>query len=135
MVPISYTLPKKTLYLYVNLLVLISAFLLLLNGRYKTGRYYETIAVSFSCVIRLLSTVSFSMINNYISELFPSKIRGLSLGIIVTISRLCNCAAPFIEFLAETFDVHPLFVSSLPSFIAIIASRKLPETLNKNLIS
>ena len=75
------------------------------------------------------------MINNYLTELFPSKIRGLSVGLIVTISRLCNCAAPFIEFLSEFFDIHPLFISSLPSILAIFASKNLPETLNKNLKS
>jgi len=67
--------------------------------------------------------------------MFPSHIRGFAVGAIATIARLSNCLAPFMEYLSDLFQVHPLFICSLPCFIGFIAARSLPETMNKKLLN
>lgn len=71
----------------------------------------------------------------YISELFPTKIRGLSSGLVICCARLCNCFAPLIENIADETQLHPLVISSIPAVLGLYASFMLPETAKKNLIN
>lgn len=72
---------------------------------------------------------------NYFSEMFPTKIRGLTSGILVFSGRFSNTLAPTLEFIAERSNVHPLVIGSIPCVFGLIASFVLPETLNKSLIT
>ena len=46
-----------------------------------------------------------------------------------------NCFAPGINHLSEYLNVHPLILSTLPSFLGFFAAFSLPETKGFNLMN
>ncbi len=73
----------------------------MMNDFTMSGNGHGYLAVSLSLVIRFMNVVAYSMISNYISELFPSKIRGFTLGFITTVARISNSIAPGIILLSD----------------------------------
>lgn len=65
--------------------------------------------------------------------MFPTKIRGLAVGLTIFSARVINGLAPVVGIISDSTELHPLFISTLPCFLGIIACYMLPETLNKNL--
>ena len=88
--------------------------------------------------IELVSTVlsvglgmtQFLLVSRYINEVFSTKLRAISVGIVLLIGRTSMFLANLIDPLSEMLDVHPfvfvgvLYVLTLPLFM------KYQETLN-----
>ena len=134
-IPISHTVKRRSLNITCNIIYLVGAILLLLNEYNKHNYSYRIYATTMSCCLKMANSACFSLAFNYISELFPSKIRGLATGLIVCFGRLSNSFATTIDHLSTIYDIHPLILTAIPSIFALPACYFLPETLNKNLIN
>lgn len=79
----------------------------------------------------MFGAFGFSYCFLYNVELFPSHVRGFSLGLITFFFNLISSAIPFFGVLTEKLGVH--FITCLMPFslLAFVASKYLPETLNK----
>ena len=99
--PFTHIVRRKVLFYGGYFIILALGFLLFINDQDKQGKYFSHIAVTLSALIKLVNGAQFSLMLNYIAELFPSSIRGLASGLIVCIARLSNCLAPLIENISD----------------------------------
>ena len=133
--PFSHTIKRRYLNACCNIAYIIGGLLLLINESNKGKASYKVYATGLSCFLRLVNSACFSLAFNYISELFPTRIRGLATGLIVCTGRLSNCLASTFEHLSTIYDLHPLILTAIPAVFALPACLFLPETVNKNLIN
>ena len=134
--PISHVIKRRKLNIYSTLSVIIFIFLLLLNEYFnKNNSYYVFFATLISCFLKIVNRFGFSLAFNYIGELFPTKIRGLAMGLIITLGRCSESFGGYFYQLSVFYDIHPLILTGLPAFLALPASYYLPETVDKNLIN
>ena len=75
---------------------------------------------------------SFGMgyIVNYNNELFPSSVRGLSLGLALFIGRLLMSTFPYVSLLTDKLSIHRLAPAIPFSLLALVFSCFLPETFD-----
>ena len=134
-IPISHTIKRRYLNIGCNIIFLSISILLMINEFNKKNDSYKVLATTLSCVFKMANSAMFSLSFNYISELFPTKIRGLTTGLIVCAGRLSNSFASTIDHFSTIYDIHPLILTALPTLFSIPASYFLPETAEKNLIN
>lgn len=133
MIPISHTIKRRKLNITCNIIILTSAFLLYLNEFNKGSKRYVFVSTFLSCVLKICTSAAYSLAFNYLNELFPTNIRGLSTGIIVCCARLSNCTATSFDYLSGVLNIHPLILTAVTTLFSLPASYALPETLNKNM--
>ena len=81
----------------------------------------------------ILGTYGYSYVFQYNSELFPSHVRGFTIGSATLVSNFVSAGVPFLGSLVEARGIH--FVSILTPFalLAFVGAFILPETVNKKL--
>lgn len=84
-----------------------------------------------SSLIKLIYCMNFALIFSYASELFPTKIRGLTLGIIVLFGRISSLFSLNLVFFTDSLGLHPMVGVIISSIIAIPTSLLMPETIGK----
>ena len=82
-----------------------------------------------SCLIKLVFCINYAMIFNYCSELFPTKIRGLTLGLCVFFGRAMIVLAFYLQIMTDYFQIHPMIGTIFGSLIVIPISLFMPETV------
>jgi len=82
-----------------------------------------------------MSAVSlcFSVVYVHGSELFPTDVRGLSLGLMSLSARIGAMLAPFVADLGSGGKALSLFIFAVPCVAAGLVTRCLPETRGKAL--
>ncbi|KAK6035336.1 hypothetical protein COOONC_27159 [Cooperia oncophora] len=71
----------------------------------------------------------------YASEVFPTPIRNVSVGLCSVLSRGGAIAAPYIRILGSIWPMSPMFLLASMSFLASVVTCLLPETHRKPLPS
>ena len=86
-------------------------------------------------MICLIGSYTVGYIYTYNTELFPSTVRGFSVGLFTFVANASSSMIPFIGQATDSLKIH--FLSSfLPfSLLAFGGSFLLPETLNKILLN
>ncbi|XGW08491.1 hypothetical protein V3C99_011096 [Haemonchus contortus] len=69
----------------------------------------------------------------YASEIFPTSIRNVSVGLCSVLSRLGAIAAPYIRLLGSIWPSSPMYLLASMSFLASVLTCLLPETHRKPL--
>ncbi|KHJ93200.1 hypothetical protein OESDEN_06895 [Oesophagostomum dentatum] len=69
----------------------------------------------------------------YASEIFPTSIRNVSVGLCSVLSRVGAIAAPYIRLLGTVSVTLPMFVLATLSLLAGVLTCLLPETNRKPL--
>jgi len=82
-------------------------------------------------VIKLVLCANFALIFTYCSELFPTKIRGLCLGLCVLVGRASSIFALSLERITESIGVHPMIGVIFGSAITMPIALLMPETFGK----
>lgn len=82
---------------------------------------------------KLCISCSFMALFVYASEIFPTSIRNMSVGICSVISRAGGIAAPHIGILGEISPLLPSIVLSAIAAVAAVLTLCLPETKDKPL--
>ncbi|XP_068722341.1 organic cation transporter protein-like [Montipora capricornis] len=85
---------------------------------------------------RFFGSASFSNIYLYSTELYPTTVRNMALGVCSTFSRIGGIVVPFIVALGQLPDASvalPLVIIGIMTLIAGIMSLWLPETLLSNM--
>ena len=62
------------------------------------------------------------------AEMYPTNLRGQSLGFFTTIAKIFALFAPFVAPLANYWKPLPMLVLGIPSFLAAGLTMFLPET-------
>ena len=69
----------------------------------------------------------------YNVELFPSNVRGFTMGIMIFLFNMISTSIPFMGILTDKLHLHFMTCLLPYGLIAFIGSFKLPETFNKTL--
>jgi MFS family permease len=93
-------------------------------------RWSQTIV---SCLIKLMFCINYSLIFNYCSELFPTRIRGMALGVCVFFGRFMIVMAFFLQNMTEYFDIHPMIGTIFGCLLILPITLCLPETVNQGI--
>ena len=133
--PISHVVKRRKLNIYSNLIFICIFFFLLLNEKIhqKNSESYVFSATFLSCFLMVVNRMTSSLAFNYIGELFDTSVRGVALGVIITLGRVSEAFAGFFYELSVFYDIHPLIITCLPAFFALPACYFLPETVGKGL--
>ncbi|KAJ7333875.1 hypothetical protein OS493_015968 [Desmophyllum pertusum] len=85
---------------------------------------------------RGLVTMSFSIMYLYSSELYPTSMRNLAVGVCSTVARLGSIIAPYIVMLSQLPGLSvtlPMVIFGVLAVTAGLTILWLPETLNSNM--
>ena len=93
-------------------------------------RWSQTIV---SCLIKLVLCINYSLIFNYCSELFPTKMRGFALGICVFIGRVMVIFSFFIQRITDSLQINPMIGTIIGALIALPITLCLPETISSGI--
>lgn len=94
----------------------------------STLRWSQTIV---SCLIKLVLCINYALIFNYCSELFPTKIRGMALGVCVFFGRFMIIFSFLLQNLTDYFEINPMIGTVFGSLLVLPITLCLPETLNQ----
>lgn len=96
----------------------------------STLKWTQTVV---SCMIKMVFCVNYGLIFNYVSELFPTKIRGMTLGICVFFGRFMVVFALISQNLTDYFEINPMIGTIFGSLLVLPITLCLPETLNQGI--
>lgn len=126
-------IPRKRGNIILILVLMIIAIILLLFSvlgirHDKVAQWAELGLTLISIGFRMLQ---FLLISRYVNEVFPTKLRAISIAAVLEIGRSSMFIGNYIDILSEKVDVHPfvfigvLFMLTLPCFL------RYEETLDK----
>lgn len=115
-----------------NISIIILSFLLIALRRFGFYTYFlgQCFDVILCVGIMAGSAVVNSLLSTYVSELFPTDVRGLALGADVFVSRLSYIASSYLALLSENFNLNPMSFCFIPAILSLVAVYGLKETLN-----
>lgn len=135
-IPFGSVIPRKTLNFACAAIVIILDVILIVFDLTAEGwsnsalRWSQTIV---SCLIKLMFCINYALIFNYCSELFPTKIRGMALGVCVFFGRVMIIFAFFLQNLTDYFEINPMIGTIFGSLLVLPVTLCLPETLNQGI--
>lgn len=80
---------------------------------------------------KLLGSFGFAYCYLYSVELFPSNVRGFTMGVLIFFINLSSSAIPYLGLLTDHLGLHFLTCLLPFSLLALVASCFLPETHNQ----
>lgn len=95
--------------------------------------FFRIIESLLGVAVKLMNAVSFGLCFNYGAELFPTKIRGASIGLAVFIGRFAGSFVSYLDVFASHIDINPMFFTGVSSLFCIPFILALPETLHKKI--
>jgi len=86
-----------------------------------------------SCTIKLVFCINYALIFNYCSELFPTKIRGLTLGMCVFFGRFMVLFTFYLQMITDHFQIHPMIGTIFGCILVMPISLFMPETVGSGI--
>jgi MFS family permease len=93
-------------------------------------KLFETI-ISF--IIRIFLCMTYTLLFNYVNELFPTKIRGFVMGFCILTGRLNSSFISYITMFCLHHDLHPLTFAGIFGIVGNFALCFLPETVRNTM--
>ena len=123
---------RRKCIIFQNISIILLSFLLI--ALRKSQLFENSLGKSLDVVLCVAimagSAVVNSLLSTYVSELFPTDVRGLALGADVFISRLSYIGSSYLALLSQYFDLNPMSFCFIPAFMSLVAVYGLKETLN-----
>jgi hypothetical protein len=115
-------------------MILISIILVIVNKGFSSdSKMVKVIETMLSFVMKLVICMNYTLIFNYGSELFETKIRDFSVGIAVFSGRVLSVFCAIFEHWGYVMSIHPMAMGGIMAIIALPAAYILPETVHKNI--
>jgi OCT family organic cation transporter-like MFS transporter 4/5 len=84
-------------------------------------------------VVKFCVCIGFGMIYIFASELFPTELRSVGVGVCIFVGRFGSMLAPFILQWSEAIDIHHMVIYGVLGFLTLIPVYYLPETYGTKL--
>lgn len=129
--PFAHKMKRKTWSIIFQLICLSGGIGLAYLSKYcqrtELVRFLET--VLSTCVIATVNSAQFPILYSYVSEIYPTKIRGLANAMILFFGKLFGALAPFMENISLNLGFHVLVGCSALLVVSIPMSFTIKETL------
>ncbi|XP_022108294.1 organic cation transporter protein-like [Acanthaster planci] len=99
----------------------------------EEGADFTPAILAFALIGKFFITISFAVDYVYGSEIFPTSIRNMGVGVSSFSARIGGMLAPFVVYLADVSPYIPLNVFGIASVLAAALVLLLPETAKKPL--
>ena len=132
---ISFKTKRKNFFqIYLIIIYILCGILLSLTifniRNYTSVKYFE-LFISF--LLKFNLAMSCGIIFTYISEIFPTKIRGFAFGFSLLIARIAISTCSFFLLFANRNNIHPLVFCLIFAVFAQISLFFLPETYKSDI--
>ena len=133
--PLIPTIRRKKAMLMLQAILIGLAAILLLTSKFRKIPFASTLAGFVSnFLISAVLAMYFSIVNLTNSESFPPEYKGMCVGIILFVGKLCGSFSPVISHLCQDFHIHILVGCSVPLIPAFFATMFLKETYNPDAV-
>eukprot|EP00922_Rhytidocystis_sp_ex-Travisia-forbesii_P037792 GHVS01056296.1.p1 GENE.GHVS01056296.1~~GHVS01056296.1.p1 ORF type:complete len:610 (-),score=71.80 GHVS01056296.1:139-1968(-) len=92
---------------------------------------FEALSRHAASVGRVFAAASFTVAHLYTAELFPTSVRGITVGVSNMGARIAGISAPLLVKLGDYWSAAPLLLFGLLGLASGLAGLLLPETLNR----
>ena len=98
---------------------------------HTNSEFFKWAKLIITIIAYILIVIQFLLINRYTNEVFPTKLRSISISIVLMCGRMSMFIGNLLDPLSEILDIHPfvfvgiLYLMTLPLFF------KFEETLNQ----
>lgn len=132
-IPLVARTPRKTANYYCLTLFSIFGILLAFFSEEMQASKWSRTLQSIICTVGINSLVSFQFIvlPIHVTETYPTEIRTMALGIILTFGKLGSAFSSFLIEYSRSLGLNPVTLCCLPALLAIPLVPYLKETYNK----
>ena len=120
---------KKWTLLFQTMILGITIGLAVLSKEPQTELVKQLQAILAALLMPTVISAMFPLFYIYITEVFPSEVRGTANACVLFLARLVGSFAPFFEALSEHFNMHILVGCSLLVFVSLPLGLGMKETL------
>lgn len=128
--PLAHKMKRKLWSIIYQLLTLIGAIVLAFMSKSeqtKEEKFFETVVST--CWMAVINSAQFPILFLYISELFPTEIRGLANALVLFTGKLLGALSPLLGTLSTSRGYHVLCGCSLFVLLSLPLSFFIKETL------
>jgi MFS family permease len=131
--PFAHKMPRKRWMIIFQIIILIAAGLLfVLSGMPDSDLVRWLKLIVSTCIIAVVNSCQFVFLFAYISELFPTKIRGMANALVLFSSKMIGSFSPMIETFAKNKNLHIMVGCSVVTLISLPLSFFISETLKQS---
>lgn len=129
--PLAYKMERKRWSIIFQSISLVAALLLAyLSGIQKESDFNGLLQTIIStCVMATVNSAQFPIFFAYVSEIYPTRMRGLANALILFTGKLIGATSPFMESLSLDYGVHVLVGCSAFLLLSLPLSFLIKETL------
>jgi len=128
--PFAYKMPRKFWMIIFQVMILIGAsllFFLSLVEETPLIRLLDTVVST--CILAVVNSCQFVFLYTYISELFPTHIRGIANALVLFTAKMIGSLSPFMEGFSKDFGLHIMVGCSVMTVVSLPLSFFIDETL------
>ncbi len=135
-IPIASIVKRRQLNFWCSFAVVILNLVLLFLEfitEFMNPNFVHWLQTILSCLIKLAYCINYALIFNYCSELFATKIRGMTLGICIFFGRTMVIFAFYSQVITDHFTIHPMIGTIFTALLALPVCLHMPETINSGI--
>jgi len=128
--PFAHKMPRKKWMIIFQIIILFGASILFFLSGLKDTELIRIMKIGVStCILAAINSCQFVFFYTYISELFPTKIRGIANALILFTSKMIGSLSPFAEAFSKNYNLHILVGCAAVTVFSLPLSFFIKETL------
>ena len=129
-VPFAHKIRRKQSFIYTQIAILLgAAALAVLSKVQKTPLVALAETTISTCLMTVVNSIQFVFFYAYLTESFPTVVRGLASGLVICTSRVVAASFPYVKAMSQRYGYHVLVGCSILTVISLPLTFFGTETL------